>query len=102
MITTQSATMAFTKSKTPPQIRGLNEVGRYAIGVQWLDGHDSIFSLENLKRHCPCNICRGSVDGDLPAGGVRLARFARLGEIAVFAEWVDGHETVYTTTQLRE
>lgn len=94
--------MALTKSKTFPGIRGLNEVGRYAIGVQWIDGHDSIYPLENLRRNCPCNVCGGSLDGDLPAGGLRLTRFARLGQAAVFAEWIDGHETLYTTTQLRE
>ena len=41
--------MALIKSKTP-KIKGLHEVGRYAVGVQWVDGHDSIFPLENLRR----------------------------------------------------
>ena len=31
--------MALIKSKTP-KIKELHEVGRYAVGVQWIDGHD--------------------------------------------------------------
>ena len=94
--------MPLGKSKTPPKIRGLAEVGRYAIGVQWIDGHDSIFTLESLRRYCPCNACGGGIDGAIPAARQRLAQFAQLGEAAVFAAWADGHETLYTTTQLRD
>jgi DUF971 family protein len=94
--------MAVGKSKTAPKIRGLSEVGRYAIGVQWVDGHDSIFPLESLRRYCPCNACGGRIDGEIPAASQRLAQFAQLGDAAVFAEWADGHETLYTTVQLRD
>jgi len=98
----KSATMALGKSKTPPRIRGLNEVGRYAVGIQWADGHESIFPLDNLRRGCPCNACAGGVDDELPAAARRLLQFSRLGEVAVYLAWTDGHETLYTTAQLRE
>jgi DUF971 family protein len=94
--------MPLGKSKTPPKIRGLSEVGRYAVGVQWVDGHDSILPLENLRRGCPCNRCAGEVEGELPAASRRLLQFTRLGDAAVYLEWVDGHETLYTTAQLRD
>jgi DUF971 family protein len=94
--------MPLAKSKSSPRIRGLSAVGRYAIGVQWIDGHDSIFSLESLRRYCPCNACGGRIDGAIPVASQRLAQFAQLGDAAVFAEWIDGHETLYTTTQLRD
>jgi len=94
--------MALGKSKTPPRIRGLNEVGRYAIGIQWTDGHDSIFPLENLRRYCPCNACAGGVQGEISAAAQRLLQLSRLGDAAVYLGWVDGHETLYTTAQLRE
>jgi DUF971 family protein len=93
--------MALGKSKTPPRIRGLNEVGRYAIGIQWADGHDSIFPLENLRRFCPCNMCGGAAEGEIPAAGQRLLQLARLGDAAVYLGWLDGHDTLYTTAQLR-
>lgn len=92
--------MALIKSKTP-KIRTLNQVGRYAVGVNWADGHDSIFPLENLRRHCPCLQCRGSVAGEIAQDGYRMTQLARLGESAVFIEWADGHETIYTMAQLR-
>ena len=93
--------MPLIKSKTP-RIRGLNEVGRYAVGVQWIDGRDSIFPLENLRRACPCKACGGHIDGSIPEASKRMSALMRLGEQGVFLGWVDGHETLYTTTQLRD
>jgi len=94
--------MPLSKSKTAPKIRGLNEVGRYAVGVQWVDGHDSIYPHENLRRFCPCNVCGGRIDGEIPAASQRLAQLSRMGEAAIFLEWHDGHETLYTVEQLRD
>jgi DUF971 family protein len=93
--------MPLVKSKIP-KIRGLNEVGRYAIGVQWVDGHDSIYPLQELRRHCPCLECGGAVEGEIDAGRQRLMQLSRLGEQGVFLQWADGHETIYTTAQLRD
>jgi DUF971 family protein len=61
-----------TTSSRLPKIKGINEVGRYAIGVQWLDGHDSIFPLESLRRRCPCNECGGDVTGVIAPDHQRL------------------------------
>ena len=92
--------MPANKSKTPT-IASLNDVGRYAIGVRWADGHDSIYPLENLRRACPCEACGGHIDGEISPASQRLAQLSRLGEQGVFLGWVDGHETLYTTTDLR-
>jgi len=33
-------------------------VGRYAISVEWSDGHDTgIYSYQTLRGLCPCEIC---------------------------------------------
>ena len=93
--------MPIIKSKTP-KIRGLNEVGRYAVGVQWIDGHDSIYPLAELRRHCPCLECNGAAEGELPLDSRRLIQLSRVGEQGVFMQWADGHESLYTTHQLRE
>lgn len=90
------------KSKTAPKIRGLNDVGRYAVGIQWVDGHDSIYPLENLRRYCPCNACGGNIDGEIMENAQRMLRFSRLGDAAVYIGWCDGHETLYTTAELRD
>jgi DUF971 family protein len=34
-------------------------VGRYAISIQWSDGHDAgIYSYRTLRELCPCEVCR--------------------------------------------
>ncbi len=92
--------MPSSKSK-PSSIKSLSEVGRYAVGVQWSDGHDSIYPLENLRRYCPCLACKGEVDGEIAPEAQRLRQLVRLGESGLFLGWNDGHETLYTTAQLR-
>jgi DUF971 family protein len=92
--------MPANKSKTPT-IMSLNDVGRYAIGIRWADGHDSIYPLENLRRACPCEACGGHIDGEIPSASQRLAQLSRLGEQGVFLAWVDGHETLYKASELR-
>jgi DUF971 family protein len=85
-----------------PKIKDLHEVGRYAVGVQWMDGHDSILPLQNLRRNCPCDTCKGRAAGEISEGAARMRQFSRLGDQAVFIGWSDGHETLYTTRELRE
>ena len=52
----------------PLQIKSLNEVGRYAVGMHWSDGHESIFPLDNLRRQCPCLKCNGSAAAEHNGG----------------------------------
>jgi len=92
--------MPSNKSR-PPSIKSVSEVGRYAVAAQWGDGHDSIFPLENLRRYCPCLLCKGEVEGEIPTDAQRLRQLVRLGEESVFLGWNDSHETIYTLAQLR-
>lgn len=89
------------QQRMPLQIKELNEVGRYAVGMHWSDGHESIFPLDNLRRYCPCLKCGGEVKGELSEDSRRLNQLMRLGDAAVFLNWRDGHETIYTLPQLR-
>ena len=37
----------------------LGVVGRYAINIEWSDGHNTgIYSYETLRELCPCERCR--------------------------------------------
>jgi len=35
----------------------LEQVGNYALGVHWKDGHHSIFAFDRLRLDCPCGAC---------------------------------------------
>jgi DUF971 family protein len=83
------------------EIRDLHEVGRYAVGMHWNDGHESIFPLDNLRLQCPCLKCKDEAKGKMSDDSRRLHQLIRLGESAVFLNWLDGHETIYTMAQLR-
>jgi len=41
----------------PNRPRDVHLVGRYALGVDWTDGHGSIYPFEQLRRGCPCGGC---------------------------------------------
>jgi len=46
-----------------PKLRmdGVEPVGRYAIRIQWNDGHNTgIYSYEYLREICPCTRCQGA------------------------------------------
>ncbi len=83
-------------------IRELNSVGRYAVGVMWGDGHDSIYTLDSLRRFCPCEACSSAPpDRPVAEAELRLHGLARLGEQSLFIEWADRHQTLYKTAALR-
>jgi DUF971 family protein len=92
--------MATTARQMVLKITALHEVGNYAAGIKWSDGHDSIYPWSNLRRHCPCLECaKGAHDPD--ANGSRLRQLMRLGDASLFLGWADGHETIYTLPELR-
>lgn len=46
-----------------PRLKMLNveEVGHYAIRIQWSDGHNTgIYSFDHLRNICPCAQCTGT------------------------------------------
>ena len=72
-------------------------VGRYALGVDWADGHGSIYPFERLRSDCPCGVC--STVSMTPA-------MAWPGEIKKLPEglrvvWADRHESLYPYADLR-
>jgi DUF971 family protein len=85
------------------QIGKLSEVGRYALGVQWGDGHDSILPYRSLRRACPCDACSAlAADAPLAPEAERIARVEILGTQSIFLRWADGHETILLLGELRD
>jgi DUF971 family protein len=83
------------------RIDKLTQVGRYALGVQWGDGHDSILPHRNLRRACPCDACAAAPAGELPATAEQPTLVDVLGSQSVFVRWADGHETWFLLEELR-
>jgi DUF971 family protein len=47
---------------TRAEISSINHVGRYALGIGWKDGHQSIFTYDYLLGSCRCGQCLNTVD----------------------------------------
>jgi DUF971 family protein len=93
------------RQRTPDATRvvKLSEVGRYALGVDWGDGHESILPFRGLRAACPCDACAGTPPGTAPTGDAeRLVRVETLGEASVFLRWADGHETLLMVDEMRD
>jgi DUF971 family protein len=83
-------------------VEKLTQVGRYALGVAWGDGHDSIIPHRSIRHVCPCDACAASDrEAPLPPAAEQPLRVELLGEEAVFVSWADRHETVLLTEELR-
>ncbi len=81
--------------------------------VVWDDGHESYYSLEALRRACPCAVCSGEPDlfGRIYLGGEQRYRpesfviqsIEPVGNYALQINWADGHTYgIWTYERLRE
>jgi len=82
-------------------LKTLKQVGRYAVGITWGDGHESILPHRDLRAHCPCDACRAAPP-TVPSADMRqLADLQRLGDATLVLRWADGHETLLVAEELR-
>jgi hypothetical protein len=65
----------------------LKEVGRYAVGIVWNDGHESILPHRELRAHCPCDQCAAAPRDPHDANAPQLVELQRLGESTLFFRW---------------
>ena len=42
---------------TTPAPKSIKQVNESTLGITWSDGHDSIYSVKNLRENCPCAHC---------------------------------------------
>ena len=72
------------------------------LAIAWGDGHESYLPFDDLRRSCPCALCRGQREAPAdplrivkaPASGeVAIARLVPVGVYAVQIVWSDGHDT---------
>ena len=83
------------------------------LAVVWSDGHESFYSLEELRRRCPCAVCAGEPDlfgriGKGPAQTLsprsfQAASVEKVGNYGVQLNWADGHTFgIWTLDRLRD
>ena len=82
----------------PNRPKDIHLVGRYALGIDWTDGHGSIYPFEFLRRACGCGACAGL---EAPAATATWpSELKKLdGELRVV--WADGHESLLPWADLR-
>jgi DUF971 family protein len=105
------------KKKRPQQI----DLAAEQLHIQWQDGHQSCFDLEQLRRDCPCATCRSlrgepgiqtepapepgelSLLSDTAASATAAASgFDYVGRYGLRINWADGHNYgIYTFEALR-
>lgn len=55
------ANSPFPMYKAAPRMASVEEVGNYAIRINWNDGHNTgIYSYEHFRRICPCAECKSA------------------------------------------
>ncbi|MCC6764108.1 MAG: DUF971 domain-containing protein [Deltaproteobacteria bacterium] len=83
-----------------PTIKRLREVGRYAVGIDWSDGHDSILPHRHLRTACPCNACLAAPP-EVGPSHCEVALVRTVGDGTLFIAWADEHETFFMADELR-
>jgi DUF971 family protein len=81
--------------------RNIAVAGR-ELALAWADGHESFLPFDDLRRTCPCALCRGQREAPpdplrivkAPAlGQIAISRLVPVGAYAVQIVWSDGHDT---------
>lgn len=82
----------------PNRPKDLHLVGRYALGIDWTDGHGSIYPFEFLRRACACGAC---AELEAPAATTIWPRELKKLEAELRVVWADGHESLLPWVNLR-
>jgi len=92
-----------TRDADSVRVDRLREVGRYALGIDWGDGHESILPHRTIRDRCPCDACGvTSAETPRPSGAEPPVDVQVLGGRSVFIRWADGHETLMLVGELRD
>ncbi|PJZ66319.1 DUF971 domain-containing protein [Leptospira wolffii] len=96
--------MALSLKATTPETISFDED---ILKIEWKDGVVSEFSLLELRKRCPCVVCRGGHGGKIGASTgqikeAKLLSFSKVGRYAVNLVWGDYHNTgIYSFDSLR-
>jgi len=82
----------------PNRPKDIHLVGRYALGIDWTDGHGSIYPFEFLRRACDCGACE-KLEAT-PAAAAWPRELKKL-DAELRVVWADGHESLLPWVNLR-
>ena len=85
-------------------------ISQDVLTISWDDGHQSLYFAADLRKKCPCALCRDKKEAEnplqiLPLGGknLTLVRWDRVGRYAVSFTWSDGHnDGIFPYQMLRD
>lgn len=78
------------------------QIAKQRLLVEWADGSRSEFSLDDLRRKCPCASCRTDREGaaanplrilTFDPSNVRVTSANLVGNYGIKFVWSDGHDT---------
>jgi DUF971 family protein len=88
--------------------KDMSWVEKGVLGIEWNDGHRSVYPVRFLRQHCPCAGCVDEWTGErrLKADDVPMLIMLRdiesVGRYALQFKWSDGHDTgIYSYQLLR-
>ena len=87
--------------------KSIKKINPHELRILWDDGHETVYSLQRLRDHCPCAGCAGEsvllhhYEAPVPErstpGRYELKSVQPDGSYAVQMTWGDGHATgIYT------
>jgi DUF971 family protein len=103
--------MARDKDYNKVRPENIQQIGS-ELAIKWDDGSESFFTLEAMRRACPCAGCHGETDvmGNVYKGpdrpltenSFKLIRINNVGGYAINPVWADGHSTgIYSFEYLK-
>ncbi|MDI7189958.1 DUF971 domain-containing protein [Leptospira santarosai] len=91
------------KATTPEKI----DFDENCLKIAWKDGATSVFDLLDLRKRCPCVVCKGGHGGKVGTTtgsiqSIRLYSVNKVGRYAINPIWSDNHQTgIYSYDSLR-
>ncbi len=90
-------------------VRKIDQLDKYTLGIEWVDGHCSRWRLSHLRRHCPCAGCvdewtgKALIDPTRVDDEIGATTIESVGQYALTVHFSDGHSTgIYSFALLRE
>lgn len=83
-------------------LKSIKKISESELKLNWIDGHESTFTLEFLRKSCPCASCKGETvllhqyspmpQVELP-GRNEIKNISQVGSYAIQFFWKDNHDT---------